>query len=359
MICNMSYKVVAMQYCPRRSSVALTATLSVLTSILGAAGCNKAASGQASRNSDGRPLVVCTTTMIADLAHNVGGDRIRVEGIMPPGTDPHIYEPKPTDTVLFRRAALVLYNGLYLEGKMEQMIENAGTRAVALAEDPRIKPRESTIYKGAPDPHCWWNPRHFMIYAERTRDALIQVDPAGADDYRRRTDEYLSLLAEMDANVHRVIEEIPLKHRYLITSHDAFFYYGQAYGLKVDAVLGISTDASVRAVRIDELARLTVRRGIPAIFHETSVSAALNEMINRVVELAAKQGHTVRIPHQPLYSDSLGLPGTPADTYLGALAENTRIVVSALSGKPINLRLDSASPLSVGADSGQVPQGTP
>lgn len=359
MICNMSYKVVARQCCARWSTVALTAILSGLISILAVAGCNKTASGQASGNSDARPLVVCTTTMITDLARNIGGDRIRVEGIMPPGTDPHIYEPKPIDTILFRKAALVLYNGLYLEGKMEHMIENAGTKAAALAEDPRITPRESTIYKGAPDPHCWWNPRNFMIYAERTRDALIEVDPAGAEDYRRRTDKYLALLAAMDASVRRVIEEIPPKHRYLITSHDAFFYYGQAYGLEVDAVLGISTDASVRALRIDELARLTVRKGIPAIFHETSVSAALNEMINRVVDLAAKQGHTVRIPHEPLYSDSVGLPGTVADTYLGALAENTRIIVSALSGKTINLRLDSATPLTVGEHSGQVPESTP
>lgn len=295
-------------------------------------GCDRAPATAEPATQPDRPIVVCTTTMIADLARQIGGERIRVVGLMPPGTDPHIYEPLPSDSVVFGKAALVMYNGLHLEGKLLQIIENAGARAVALAEDDRIRVRESASARGAPDPHCWWNPRYFMIYAERARDALIRVDPAGEEEYRENTIAYLRALEAADQEVRRAIEKIPVQQRYLITSHDAFYYFGEAYGLKVDAVLGISTDASVRALRPEELARIVVNHKIPAIFHETSVSKQLNDFVDRVVEIARKSGHAVRVPDEPLYSDSLGLPGEPAATYIGALRENARIIASALAG---------------------------
>ncbi len=311
-----------------RAAVVLVPVLAIWVGLVGCEGNSKPAA-------DGKPLVLCTTTMIADLVGAIGGDRVRVIGIMPPGTDPHIYEPRPDDSLLMQKATLILYNGLHLEGKMVAMFERAGTKAVALAEDPRIKTRGSESNRGAPDPHCWWNARYFMVYTERARDALIGIDPAGADGYRARAARYLAELDDLDGWIRAAIERISPERRYLITSHDAFYYYGEAYGLKVDAVLGISTDASVRALRVDELVRLVVARRIPAVFHETSVSASLNEIVTRVVELAARQGHQVVIPDQALYSDSLGKPGTPAGTYVGALRENTRIIVGALAGEDV------------------------
>ncbi len=279
-----------------------------------------------------RPLVVCTTTMIADLARRIGGDRIEVVGIMKPGTDPHIYDATPNDLILFKKADLVLYNGLHLEGRLLDMIQGTGTRAVALAEDPRIKLRGKADDSGAPDPHCWWNVRYFMVYVERAREALAALDAPGAEVYRQAAAQYLAELEQADARVRATLARIPERQRVLITSHDAFFYYGEAYGLTVDAVLGISTDAEVRALRASELAKLVVERQVPAVFHETSVSAALNQMVDRVVDLAARQGHALRLGAEPLYSDSLGEPGTPAGSYLGALAENTRIIADALAG---------------------------
>lgn len=316
-------------------------TCAFVTGMLG--GCDRAPAVSTSTIEDGRPLVVCTTTMIADLARQVGGERIRVVGVMPPGTDPHIYEPLPSDSVVFGKAALVLYNGLHLEGKLLQIIENAGARAVALAEDDRIHVRESSSARGAPDPHCWWNPRYFMIYAERARDALIRVDPAAEQEYRQNAAAYLRQLESADAEVRSALERIPAQQRYLITSHDAFYYFGEAYGLKVDAVLGISTDANVRALRPEELARTVVQHKIPAIFHETSVSKQLNDFVDRVVEIARKSGHTVRVPDEPLYSDSLAAPGEPAGTYIGALRENARIIAGALAGEPVDARADKPS----------------
>ncbi len=312
-----------------RAHVAAVPVTVVLAVFLGCGGNSKPSAGD-------KPLVLCTTTMIADMVGRIGGDRVRVIGIMPPGTDPHIYEPKPDDSVLMQKAALILYNGLHLEGKMVAMFERAGAKGVALAEDPRIKTRGSESNQGAPDPHCWWNARYFMIYTERARDALIGIDPQGADGYRERAARYLAELEDLDGRIRAAIERIPPERRYLITSHDAFYYYGLAYGLKVDGVLGISTEASVRALRVDELVRLVVERRIPAVFHETSVSASLNEIVTRVVDLAGRQGHPVVIPEQALYSDSLDKPGTPAGTYLGALRENTRIIVSALADEDVS-----------------------
>jgi manganese/zinc/iron transport system substrate-binding protein len=283
-----------------------------------------------------KPVVVCTTTMISDIGKHVGGDRVQVVGIMQPGMDPHIYEATPDDVIWFKKADLVLYNGLHLEGRILDMIENAGATAVALAEDPRIKLRGKAGQEGAPDPHCWWNARYFKVYVERARDALIRIDPAGAETYREHAASFLAELDEADEKVRRAITQIPQMQRVLVTSHDAFFYYGEAYGLTVDAVLGISTEAEVRALRAAELARLVVDRKVPAVFHETSVSAALNQMIDRVVQIASKQGHTVTIGSRPLYSDSLGAPGTPSGTYVGALTENTRIIVEALSGRALD-----------------------
>lgn len=319
--------------CPKPERLLFPSVLIVCATLMDACiiGCDRAPTASAAAL-DQQPLVVCTTTMIADLARQIGSDRIQVVCVMPPGTDPHIYEPRPADSVVFGKAALVLYNGLHLEGKMLQIIENAGARAVALAEDDRIHIRESSTAKGAPDPHCWWNARYFMVFTERARDALVRMDPKGESVYREAAANYLKQLERADTEVRALLDRVPAEQRYLITSHDAFYYFGEAYGMKVDAVLGISTDASVRALRPDELARLVVNHKIPAIFHETSVSQQLNDFVDRVVEIARRSGHDVRVPVEPLYSDSLGLPGTAAETYVGALHENARIIASALAG---------------------------
>jgi len=292
--------------------------------------------GQEATKVSGRPVVVCTTTMIADIAGRIGQDRVQVVGIMKPGMDPHSYEATPDDVIWFRKADLILYNGLHLEGRILDMIESSGSSAVALADDPRIQLRGKAGQDDAPDPHCWWNVKYFKIYVERAQDALISVDAAGAETYRKHASDFLGELDAADEKVRQAISQIPETQRVLVTSHDAFYYYGEAYGLTVDAVLGISTDAEVRALRAAELAQLVVDRKVPAVFHETSVSAALNQMIDRVVEIASREGHSLQVAPEPLYSDSLGAPGTPSGTYLGALTENTRIIVEALSGRPLS-----------------------
>jgi len=305
--------------------------LRVLTfaTLLVAAGCGESA-GPGS--TPGRKLVVTTTTMIADLARQIAGPDLEVVGIMKPGTDPHIYDPTPQDSIWVRKPDLVLVNGLHLEGRRLDMIAGAGQKAVELGRQPGIRTRASAA-AAAPDPHVWWNPRYFMLFAEGVRDAFIRLDPARADAYRTRAADYLARLQAADRQAAAAIETIAVPRRYMITSHDAFYYYGEAYGLHVDAVLGISTDAQARADDPDRLARLAAERGIPAVFHETSVSAAQNHLVDLVQKLAReKYGHEIRTAG-PLYSDSLGPPGSEADTYLGAFRANSRMIVQALGGQ--------------------------
>lgn len=296
---------------------------------LTAAGCDRSPSGKGTSDAGGK-IIVCTTTMIADLARQIGGERVRVVGIMKPGTDPHIYDPTPDDSIWFRKADLVLVNGLHLEGKMIDMIEAAGAKAVHLGEHPSIRVRQSAS-AAAPDPHVWWNAGYYVHFAEQARDALKRVDPDHAAEFEQRATLYIAQLKDADARVRRSVQTIPAAARYMITSHDAFYYYGEAYGLEVDAVLGISTDAQAGADEPNRLARLTKERGVPALFHETSVSAAQNELVDTIQRLAKdKYQHTLKVAG-PLFSDSLG--DDPAtDTYLEAFLANTRMIVEALGG---------------------------
>lgn len=309
--------------------VAGGAWLAVLAVLAG--GCSE--SGAGGNGGDKRPVVVATTTMIADLADQLGGEHIQVIGIMKPGTDPHIYQPTPADSIAFGKADLILVNGLHLEGKMMDMILAAGGKAVELGRHPDIHLR-SQVNTTAPDPHVWWNVRNFKHFAEQVRDHLKRIDPGHAAEYDQRAADYMLVLDDLDGWVRASIQTIPPAARYMITSHDAFYYYGEAYGLEVDAVLGISTDAQAKAGEQDRLARIASERKIPAIFHETSVSAAQNELVDGVVRLAKeKYGHQMRIAG-PLYSDSLGSKGSGADTYVHAVQANTRMIVEALGGRP-------------------------
>lgn len=273
--------------------------------------------------------VVCTTTMIADLARELAGEDAEVIGIMKVGEDPHVYEVRPRDAQQIASAELILLNGLHLESTLLRTIENnARGKVVALAEDPRIQPltgqRKVNGVATAPDPHCWFNVRHFQVYAERARDALCQADPRHAENYRRRALGYLRQLAELDAFVRQQIAEVPRDRRVIVTSHDAFAYYGEAYGIDVYAVIGINTEQQPKPQDVVRLEQLVRDRGVKALFIETSVSKTLNDLVQRIA------GNTGAKVGGALYSDSLGAAGSGADTYVGMVQKNTRTIVEAL-----------------------------
>jgi manganese/zinc/iron transport system substrate-binding protein len=271
--------------------------------------------------------VVCTTTMIADLARTIAGDDAEVLGIMRPGEDPHIYDVRPRDAQLLADADLILANGLHLEATLAHAMENnakKGAKIVKLAETPKITALESEATRGAPDPHCWFNVDYFRFYAESARDALIETDPAHAQKYRERADKYAKELEELHGWVKQQIASIPREQRVMVTSHDAFQYYGRTYFIDVYAVIGISTEQQPKPGDIARLESIVRERGVKALFVETSVSETLNNIVKKVAESSgAKIGGT-------LYSDSLGEPGTEAGTYIGMVRHNTRTIVEAL-----------------------------
>lgn len=275
----------------------------------------------------GKITVACTTTMIADLARTIAGDDAEVIGIMRAGEDPHIYDVRPRDAQLLARADVILANGLHLEATLSHVIENnarKGAKIVHLAESPKITPLESEATRGAPDPHCWFNVEYFRVYAEGVRDALVEVDPAHAEGFRTRADAYVKQLADLHEWVKKEIGSIPRERRVMVTSHDAFQYFGRTYFIDVFGVIGISTEQQPKPGDIARLESLVRERGVKALFIETSVSKTLNDIVKKVAEVSgAKIGGT-------LFSDSLGDPGTETGTYVGMIRHNTRTIVEAL-----------------------------
>ncbi len=274
----------------------------------------------------GRLQVVCTTTMIADLARVIAGDVVDLHGIMRPGEDPHVYEVRPRDVQLIAKADVLLMNGLHLESTLGHAIANNASDAlvVKLAETPLIVPLESEQFRGAPDPHCWFNVRYFRAYAERARDALIKADPKNADGYRRRASEYVEKLDALHTWVQTQISSIPRARRAMVTSHDAFQYFGRTYFIDVYAVIGISTEQQPRPRDIARLESVVRERNVKALFVETSVSQTLNNLVRKIADRTG-----VRIGGT-LYSDSLGAPDTPAGTYIGMVRHNVNTIVKAL-----------------------------
>jgi len=291
----------------------------------GLVGCDRS-TGSAADRREGRLRVVCTTTMITDLARVIGGEAVEVHGIMKPGEDPHVYDVRPRDAQLVAGADLVLMNGLHLEATLRHVIENnaKSARVVALAETPGITPVASHALQGAPDPHCWFNLEYYRLYAERARDALAEADPARADVFRRNAGAYIRQIDELHAWVKARVATIPRERRVMVTSHDAFQYFGRAYDIDVYAVVGISTEQQPRPQDVARLEELVRQKGVRALFIETSVNNTLNDVVRKIAQATG-----ARIGGK-LYSDSLGGPETPAATYLGMIRHNVETIVAAL-----------------------------
>lgn len=300
--------------------------------LLGLAACTRPPAA-----ADPRPRVLATTTMIADAARELGEPCVRVVGLLPVGGDPHIYEPTPRDLREAAEADLVLANGYGLEGWLGKLIRHAGgTRpVVAVAEGLPVlyaRGREGSD----PDPHLWGDVRRFLGYVDRIEAALVRLAPGCAAGIRARAARYRRRLVALDEWIRAAISTIPASARVLVTSHDAFAYYGHSYGLAVRSPIGVSTDEEASARTMVALTELLRRVRVPAVFVETTVNPSL------VRQLAREAGAEVA---GPLYSDSLGPPGSGADTYIGMMLHNTRTIVVALGGRlpPIPPELQEAA----------------
>lgn len=280
---------------------------------------------------DGRVAVVATTGMVADVVRNVGGDRVAVEALMGPGIDPHLYKASEGDVRRLWRTQIVFYNGLHLEARMGEVLAQMNRRVptVAVAEGiPEASLLSPPEFEGAYDPHVWFDVRNWMIATEAVRAGLSNVDPEHAALYARNAEAYLERLRALHQYLLRRAAELPADRRVLVTAHDAFNYFGNAYGFEVQGLQGISTVSEAGTGDVQRLAQLIADRRIPAIFVETSIPLRTVEAVRAAVQA---RGFEVKIGGE-LYSDAMGAPGTPEGTYIGMVRHNMDTIVDALLG---------------------------
>ena len=274
-----------------------------------------------------KPRVVSTSTIIADLTERVGGDEIEHQGILKPGADPHVYEPVPQDTIALEKADLIVYNGYNLEPGLIKLIYAAGVKAQKLAVGEVVKPLDLE-YEGekVPDPHVWGDAENAIKMVNAIRDRLSELSPEDREEFTENAARLTEELKRVDTWIAQQVETIPETQRKLVTTHDAFQYYANAYGLEViGTLIGISTEEQPSGKTVKNLADAIVKSKVPAIFAETTINPSL-------IKTVAKEAR-VKLAPQELYSDSLGAAGSQGDTYIKMLVANTRTIVEALGGK--------------------------
>jgi len=275
------------------------------------------------------PRVVATTTVVADLVRQVAGDRVTVDALMGPGIDPHSYKATPRDADRLARADLVVASGLHLEGKLGELLDRLGRRkrVVAVAETlPRDRLLE--VAPGLYDPHVWFDARLWSGCVPAVAEAVAAADAGGAETFRQRARDYAARLVALDDELRARIATIPADRRVLVTAHDAFRYFGRAYGIDVVGVQGTSTESEAGLADINRLVDLIVARKLPAVFVETSVS---DRNVEALQEGARARGQPVTLGGR-LYSDSLGGPGSGGETLEAVLRANVETIVSGLAG---------------------------
>ena len=269
----------------------------------------------------------CTTGMVADLVREIGGTRVKVVQLMGEGVDPHLYRPSPDDVSQLSRSDIIFYSGLHLEGQLASLLARLARTnptypvTAGIPEDKLLK-----VAEGYFDPHVWFDVSLWSEAAQHTGDVLAKFDPRHADEYRARTETYRKRLADLHDEVRSLTSELPEPRRVLVTAHDAFHYFGRAYGIEVRAIQGISTESEASVRKINELVDFIVERQIPAVFVESSVS---ERSMQALIDACASRGHTVRQGGE-LFSDAMGAPGTPEGTYEGMVRHNVRTIVNAL-----------------------------
>jgi manganese/zinc/iron transport system substrate-binding protein len=272
--------------------------------------------------------IVTTTGMIADAVKNITGDKAEVTALMGPGVDPHLYKATQGDVSRLKDAQLVFYNGLHLEGKMGDILNRLDENKVIPVSKNinETKLRKAPQFPESHDPHIWFNVKLWMEAVREINVVLQKTDTANAALYKKNAESYLQRLDSLDQWVRSEIQSIPESGRILITAHDAFGYFGEAYGIEVKGLQGISTLSEFGLNDVTELVNLIVSRKIKAVFVESSVP---RKSIDAVVEGCRNKGHEVAIGGT-LYSDAMGPAGTPEGTYIGMVKANVNTIVKAL-----------------------------
>lgn len=273
--------------------------------------------------------VVSTTGIVNDIVANVGGGRVKAKSLMGPGVDPHLYRATAGDIKTLASADIIFYHGLHLEGKIADVLEGMNRRGKNTVAVTRDIPREMLISTGGSsyDPHVWFDPRLWEIAVRTVAGALAGADPEGANYYSENARSYIKSLAALDDYAREMAETVPLGMRVIITSHDAFGYFGRAYGFKVAALQGVSTVSEAAISDMRRVVNLIVTNRLPAVFTETSVSG---RYINAVIAAAKNAGVSVGIGGK-LYSDAPGAAGSGRGSLAGMFRHNVDVICSALS----------------------------
>lgn len=279
---------------------------------------------------NGNLNIVTTTTMITDLVENIGGDKVNVRGLMGSGVDPHLYKASEGDVSKLANADIIFYGGLHLEGKLVEVFEkmerqHIKTIAVSDALDKK-RLIGSEYFASNYDPHIWFDVSNWEKITAFVAQKLSEADPENAAIYTENSKDYLEKLKTLDADLRAIIETLPEEKRILVTAHDAFNYFGQAYGFEVVGLQGLSTATEAGVQDVQKLANFIIDKNVKAIFIESSVPKRTIEALQAAVN---SKKHQVEIGGT-LYSDALGNPGTVEGTYIGMFKYNVNTIVNAL-----------------------------
>jgi zinc/manganese transport system substrate-binding protein len=287
-----------------------------------AAGCG------AEPTSDAEVRAVATTTHVADLVRNVGGERVAVDGILSADADPHDYEPRPSDAAALAEADVVFKSGGELDEWLDELVKSAGGD---VAEVTLLDSVRSIEQAGETDPHWWQDPRNAVLAVAAIADALSEADPAGRAAYRRNSAAYVRELRRLDSQIERCMERVAPDKRRLVTTHDSLGYFARRYGIEVigSVIPSLSTQAQPSAKDVDELVEQIEREGVEAIFPEAAVSQRLERAISR--ESGADVGGE-------LWTDSLGSEGSGGETYVEAMRANADALAEGMSGGRVRCR---------------------
>jgi manganese/zinc/iron transport system substrate-binding protein len=292
-------------------------------------GCNTT-SADTGNIADRQVNVIATTGMIADVVRNVGGERVSVIQMMGAGVDPHLYRASEGDVQRLQEADIIFYNGLHLESKMGEVLEQldgVGKSTIAVAE---VIPTEQLLappeFQGFNDPHVWMDAKLWRYTVDAIRDGLMEIDPQHAAVYQANADAYRAEMDALEAYAQEQFAQLTEEQRTLVTAHDAFNYFAIGYDFRVFAPQGISTETEAGVEDIRATIDFMVENNVPSIFVESTISP---DIVEAVVEGARARGHEVTIGGE-LFTDAMGADGTPEGTYLGMIRHNVDTIVAAL-----------------------------
>lgn len=319
-------------YTHQRSYARSFCSAVMVAALLLVMGCQPTGSGNSAKDFSTRKInVVATTSMIADLVTEIGGAQVEVAGLMGPGVDPHLYKASEGDVLKMAGADLVVYNGLHLEGKMTEVFEQMAKRGIptiAVAQDaiPDSLRLMSETYAGNFDPHVWFDVTLWQRVADHVHVMLSELSPTHKEMFASNAQQYMQEMETLHTYVAAQAATIPASSRVLITSHDAFGYFGRAYNFEVRALQGLSTATEAGTADVQALATYVASNRIPSMFIESSVSPRGIEAVKAAVEA---RDFEVQIGGY-LYSDALGDPDSPEGTYLGTVRYNIDTIVAGL-----------------------------